>query len=143
MSGVLNNTARIITLRAMDKKSNHKVTVRLSPGLNDVRDDHWVAVKEDAYTKRQKKDRNIDFGKGVDDMLLEEAPSTKSMTKSESNAKLQAELVAAQDAAKEQTLKAGKLEDEAKEAKARAEKAELELEQLKKSIAGSSKEDKK
>lgn len=81
MAGVLNKTARQFNLKCMDK-NGHRVVVRLVPGLNDVKDNHWKVFIEtkDPYVAGLKKDNLITYGKSVDDELLERDP-TKSQSK--------------------------------------------------------------
>lgn len=81
MAGIINKTARQFNLKCVDKNKN-RVTVRVAPGFNVVDDDHWAPMKNDPYVKSLKKKGDIDFGKAVDDMELEQAPDTKAKSKS-------------------------------------------------------------
>jgi len=50
MTVVTNTTARQFNLKA--RANNHHIVVRIVPGLNDVPDTYWDAVKTVDYTKK-------------------------------------------------------------------------------------------
>ena len=85
MAGVTNNTARQYNLKTINENGN-RVTVRIAPGFNVVDDEHWKAFvngkKVNAYVAKLKAEGSIDFGSKINDMELEQAPDTKSKSKS-------------------------------------------------------------
>lgn len=86
MAGVLNTTARQFNLKCMDKDGK-RVVVRLVPGLNEVKDEHWNAFckpKMNPYVEKLVKDGHVKHGKSIDEKLedLDEEP-VKSKSKSE------------------------------------------------------------
>lgn len=87
MSGIINNTARQFNLKCVGKSGASRVVVRLAPGFNVVSDEHWSEFVRtghvDPYVKELKEKKLIDFGKSIDDLLLERDPDTKSKSKSE------------------------------------------------------------
>lgn len=80
MAGIINKTARQYNLKCIDSKGR-RVTVRIAPGFNVVKDDHWDPFKKDPYALELKKANFIDFGKKVDDMELEQDPDTVAKSK--------------------------------------------------------------
>lgn len=140
----MNQTARQFNLKCVTSKGQ-RVVVRIAPGFNVVDDDHWLAFvskdgkKVDPYVKELRKKGSIQFGSDMDDLELEQAPDTQAKSKSEPIAKLKADLVASEEAKAVADAKTETALNEAKASKAIAEKAELELAQLKASIAESSK----
>lgn len=80
MAGILNNTARQYNLKCIGKNKSRHV-VRAAPGLNDVEDAHWKPFLTDPYTLDLKKQKLIDFGEAIDDLLFEKEPDTKSKSK--------------------------------------------------------------
>lgn len=92
MAGVINTTARQFNLKAMQVKKvdgevvRHRVTVRIAPGLNSVRDDHWEAFVQkgkpvDKYVAGLIKKGAIVIGDTAEEAELEKAPDTKSKSK--------------------------------------------------------------
>lgn len=85
MAGVLNKTARQFNLKVMNE--GHRTVVRLAPGFNVVKDEHWKEFvdgkKVDPYVKGLKDAGHIDYGSKIDDMELEKDPDTASKSKKE------------------------------------------------------------
>ncbi len=85
MAGVLNKTARPYYIKAQDKKTAVRTKVSIYPGLNEVDDKHWNLVKGCKFVKDLAAADKIAFGNTVDDLLLERAPDTVSVSKSENS----------------------------------------------------------
>jgi len=143
MAGIMNNTARQFNLKCISGGS--RAVVRLAPGFNVVKDEHWQAFVPksgkgvDPYVLGLKKAGSIDYGKAMDDLELEREPDTISKSKFEPLVKAKADLkesengkAKAEAEAKEANAKAETAEADAKKAKVELEKAQLELAALKK-----------
>jgi len=74
MAGVMNNAAKPYNLKGVDAKGRI-VVVRLLPGFNVVKDEHWAAVKSIAFVKNLRADDKIDFGNSLDKKDGAAAPS--------------------------------------------------------------------
>lgn len=83
MSGINNTQARQFNVKAMDHETKQKVTVRLAPGFNSVKEEHWDVAKTCDYVKRLKEEGKIEFGDEWDDKELKVDPDTVSKSKSE------------------------------------------------------------